>query len=155
MPVYIARAFSHSGPGQKTVAVLSDWAFQIAKIELGMAQAIIKVGNIKVERDYTDVRDVVLAYADILDKGQPGKPYNVCSGTGYKLSALLEKYQAMVKKDFEVVSDKSRQRPIDIPILTGSFERLKADTGWEPKIPIETTLADSLKFWHDRLVEGV
>lgn len=153
MPVFIARAFSHSGPGQKTVAVLSDWAFQIAKIELEMSPPMIKVGNTKVERDYTDVRDVVLAYTDILEKGKPGKPYNVCSSKGYKLSALLDKYRGMVKKEFEVVSDKSRQRPIDIPILTGSYERLKADTGWEPKIPIETTLADSLKFWHDRLLE--
>jgi GDP-4-dehydro-6-deoxy-D-mannose reductase len=155
MPVYIARAFSHSGPGQKTVAVLSDWAFQIAKIELGLCPPTLKVGNVKVQRDYTDVRDVVRAYVDIVEKGQPGRPYNVCSGKGYRLSDLLDKYREMVKKDFEVVSDKSRHRPIDIPILTGSYERLKNDTGWEPKIPIETTLADSLAFWHDHLVEEI
>lgn len=155
MPVYIARAFSHSGPGQKTVAVLSDWAFQIAKMELGLCPPTLKVGNVKVQRDYTDVRDVVQAYLDIIDKGQPGKPYNVCSGRGYKLSDLLSKYREMVKKEFEVVSDKSRHRPIDIPILTGSYESLKNDTGWEPKIPIETTLGDSLAFWHDHLVEEI
>lgn len=153
MPVFVARAFSHSGPGQKTVAVLSDWAFQMAKIELGLSPPKIKVGNIKAQRDYTDVRDIVRAYVDIIEKGQPGKAYNVCSGKGYQLSELLEKYRKMVKKDLEVVSDKSRQRPIDIPILIGSNERLKKDTGWEPEIPIETTLADSLKFWHQRLVE--
>jgi len=155
MPVFIARAFSHSGPGQKTVAVLSDWAFQIAKIELGLAQPTIKVGNINVLRDYSDVRDVARAYLDIVEKGRPGTPYNVCSGKGYKLSDLLEKYRAVSEKKFEVVSDKSRLRPIDIPILTGSYEKLKADTGWEPKIPIETTLADSLKFWRNRLVEEI
>ncbi|MEE9553345.1 MAG: GDP-mannose 4,6-dehydratase [candidate division Zixibacteria bacterium] len=153
MPVYIARAFSHSGPGQKTVAVLSDWALQIAKIELGLAPPILKVGNIKVQRDYTDVRDIVRAYLDIIEKGQPGKPYNVCSAKGYKLSDLLEKYQTMVNKKFEVTSDKSRLRPIDIPILTGSYELLKADTGWGPKIPIEKTLRDSLKSWHNHLIE--
>ncbi len=155
LPVYIARAFSHSGPGQKTVAALSDWAFQIAKIELELAQPILKVGNIKVKRDYTDVRDVVRAYVDIIEKGQPGRPYNVCSGKGYELSDLLEKYRAMVRKDFEVTSDKSRLRPIDIPILTGSYERIKTETGWEPKISIEKTLADSLEYWRNRLVEEI
>lgn len=153
MPVYIARAFSHSGPGQKTVAVLSDWAFQIAKMELGLSPRKMKVGNIKIQRDYTDVRDIVRAYLDIIEKGQPGRPYNVCSGKGYKLSDLLEKYQALVKKDFEVASDKSRLRPIDIPILIGSYDLLNADTGWNPEIPIETTLTDALKFWHDHLIE--
>ncbi len=153
MPVYIARAFSHSGPGQKTVAVLSDWAFQIAKMELGLSPRKMKVGNIKIQRDYTDVRDIVRAYLDIIEKGQPGRPYNVCSGKGYKLSDLLEKYQTLVKKDFEVASDKSRLRPIDIPILIGSYDLLNADTGWNPEIPIETTLADALKFWHDHLIE--
>jgi len=155
LPVYIARAFSHSGPGQKTVAVLSDWAFQMSKIELGLAPPTLKVGNIKVQRDYTDVRDVVGAYLDIVEKGKPGTPYNVCSAKGYKLSDLLEKYKEIIKMDFEVISDKSRQRPIDIPILIGSCERLKTDTGWEPKIPIETTLTDSLRFWHDHLVQEI
>lgn len=153
MPVFIARAFSHSGPGQKTVAVLSDWAFQIAKIDLGLSQPTLKVGNIQVQRDYSDVRDVVRAYIAIVEKGQPGLPYNVCSGRGYKLPDLMEKYRSMTEKEFDVVSDPSRQRPVDIPILTGSFERLKADTGWEPEIPIEKTLADSLEFWRHRLTE--
>jgi len=154
-PVYIARAFSHSGPGQKTVGVLSDWAFQIAKIELGLTPPVLKVGNLNVQRDYTDVRDVIRAYLDIIEKGKPGKPYNVCSGRGYKLSDLLEKYRSMAKKDIEVLEDQSRMRPVDIPILTGSNKRIKEDTGWEPEIEIETTLSDSLKFWHDHLVEGI
>jgi GDP-4-dehydro-6-deoxy-D-mannose reductase len=155
MPVYIARAFSHSGPGQKTVAVLSDWAFQIAKIDLGLSPAQLKVGNTKVQRDYADVRDVVKAYVDIIEKGKAGKPYNVCSGKGYKLSDLLDKYRSLTDKEVEVATDKSRMRPVDIPILIGSYERLSADTGWKPTIPIETTLSDSLKFWRDHLAEEV
>ncbi len=155
MPVYIARAFSHSGPGQKTVAVLSDWAFQIAKIDIGLAPPQLKVGNTSVQRDYTDVRDVVKAYLDIVEKGKPGTPYNVCSGRGYKLSDLLDKYRSLIKKDVEIKSDKSRMRPVDIPILIGSYEKLSTDTGWKPTIPIETTLSDSLEFWHHHLVEEV
>jgi len=153
MPVYIARAFSHSGPGQKTVAVLSDWAFQLSRIELNLAPPSLKVGNMKVQRDYTDVGDVVRAYFDIIEKGRPGTPYNVCSGQGYSLSQLLEKFILLIKTKIEVISDKSRQRPIDIPILIGSYERLKTDTGWEPEIPIERTLEALLSYWNAHLVE--
>jgi GDP-4-dehydro-6-deoxy-D-mannose reductase len=155
LPVYVARAFSHSGPGQKTVGVLSDWAFQIAKIELDLSPPVIKVGNLDVQRDYTDVRDVIRGYMALIEKGEPGRPYNVCSGTGYKLSDLLEKYKSMAKKKIEVSKDQSRMRPVDIPILTGSNKRIKNDTGWEPEISIETTLSDSLEFWRDRLMAEI
>ncbi len=155
LPVYIARAFSHSGPGQKTVGVLSDWAFQISKIDLGIAPPELKVGNMNVRRDYTDVRDVVRAYAAILEKGTAGRPYNVCSGKGYSLSELLDLYRTMVDKNIEIMSDQSRLRPVDIPILIGSNDRIRSETGWEPAIPIETTLADSLKYWRSRLIEEI
>jgi len=155
LPIYVARAFSHSGPGQKTVGVLSDWAFQIAKIELDLSPPVLKVGNLDVQRDYTDVRDVVKAYMSIIEKGEPGKPYNVCRGTGYRLSDLLEKYQSMARKEIKAQTDQSRMRPVDIPILTGSNKRLTGDTGWQPQIDIETTLSDSLQFWRDRLVEEI
>jgi len=155
MPIYIARAFSHSGPGQKTVGVLSDWAFQVAKIDLGLAPPVLKVGNMNVKRDYIDVRDVVRAYIDIIEKGKPGVPYNVCGGVGYSLSDLLEKYRALSRKEIEIQTDKSRMRPVDISILTGSNNRINADTGWKPEIPIDQTLADSLKYWHNKLVEEI
>ena len=154
-PIYIARAFSHSGPGQKTVGVLSDWAFQIAKIDLGLTPPVLKVGNLNVQRDYTDVRDVVRAYLDIINKGKPGTPYNVCTGKGYKLSDLLEKYLSMAKKEIEVKKDQSRMRPVDIPILTGSNKRINKDTGWKPEIEMEKTLSDSLNYWHDHLSEEI
>ncbi len=155
LPIYIVRAFSHSGPGQKTVGVLSDWAFQIAKIELGLAPPVLKVGNLKVKRDYTDVRDIVRGYMDVMEKGKPGKPYNICTGVGYELSELLEKYKNLAEKDIEIQEDQSRMRPVDIPILTGSNKRIKNDTGWAPEIEINATLADSLKFWRERLVEEI
>ncbi len=137
------------------MAVLSDWAFQIAKIDIGLTPPQLKVGNTSVQRDYTDVRDVVRAYLDIVEKGKAGTPYNVCSGRGYKLSDLLDKYRSLIKKDVEIKSDKSRMRPVDIPILIGSYQKLATDTGWKPTIPIETTLSDSLEFWHHHLVEEV
>jgi GDP-4-dehydro-6-deoxy-D-mannose reductase len=155
MPIYVARAFSHSGPYQKTVGVLSDWAFQIAKIDLGYSQPVIKVGNMSVKRDYSDVRDVVRGYVDIVEKGKPGEPYNVCSGIGYQLSYLLDEYKKFTDKKISIVTDQSRMRPVDIPILIGSNEKINKDTGWKPTIPIEQTLKDTYMYWREYLVEEV
>jgi GDP-4-dehydro-6-deoxy-D-mannose reductase len=155
MPIYVARAFSHSGPHQKTVAVLSDWALQVAKIDLGISQPAIKVGNMEVVRDYTDVRDVVRAYTALVEKATPGEPYNVCSGIGYKLSDLLVKYQEFTSKKIDVVIDQSRMRPVDIPILVGSNKKIARDTGWSPTIPIDNTLRDTFNFWREYLAEEV
>ena len=151
LPVYWARAFSHSGPGQRTVAVLSDWAFQTARIELGLTTPEIKVGNLEVTRDYTDVRDTVRAYLAILEKGVPGQPYNVCSGNGYKLADLLQTITSFSSRKIEIVEDQSRLRPVDIPILIGSPAKLKADTGWEQKIEMEKTLHDIYDYWIEYL----
>lgn len=147
LPVYLVRAFSHSGPGQRTVAVLSDWAFQTAKIELGLRPPQIDVGNMDVTRDYMDVRDTVRAYCDILEKGKPGTPYNVCSGTGYKLGDLLDIIISFSSKKIDIVPDPSRLRPVDIPILIGSPAKLKQTTGWQPRIKIEKTLRDLFDYW--------
>lgn len=147
LPVYWARAFSHAGPGQRTVAVLSDWSFQTARIELGLSTPEIKVGNLEVTRDYTDVRDTVRAYLAILEKGLPGQPYNVCSGNGYKLADLLQIIASFSSRKIEIVEDQSRLRPVDIPILIGSPARLRADTGWEQRISIDKTLHDIYDYW--------
>jgi GDP-4-dehydro-6-deoxy-D-mannose reductase len=151
LPIYIARAFSHSGPGQRTVAVLSDWAFQTAKIELGLRSAEIEVGNMEVTRDYTDVRDIVDAYMLILDKGQPGQAYNTCTGVGYKISDLLHIITSFSTKKIKTIPDPSRYRPVDIPILIGSPDKLKSATGWKPEITIEQTLKDLYNFWMEYL----
>jgi len=151
LPIYCVRAFSHSGPGQKTVAVLSNWAFQTAEIELDLKPPEIKIGNMEVTRDYTDVRDTVKAYWAIITSGQPGRPYNVCSGKGYALADLLKIITSFSSKKIKLIADPSRIRPVDIPILVGSPERLKAETGWEPKISIDRTLRDLFNYWTNRL----
>ncbi len=155
LPIYWARAFSHSGPGQRTVAVLSDWCFQTAKIELGIRQPEISIGNMEVTRDYTDVRDIARGYLTILEKGQPGKPYNVCSGKGYRLDDLLDLIISFSSKKIEKVPDPSRLRPVDIPILVGSPERLKSETGWQPRIEIQQTLRDLYDYWIDYLAPQI
>ena len=151
LPIFRIRAFSHSGPRQSTQAVLSDWTMQVAKIELGLAAPEIKVGNLQVVRDYTDVRDVVKAYLAIMEKGRPGEAYNVCSGHGYELEHLLKIIVKFSRKKIKVIADPSRLRPVDIPILIGSPEKLKSDTGWEPEINLEMTLKDLYEYWFNHL----
>jgi len=155
LPVYLARAFSHSGPRQRTAAVLSDWSFQTAKIELGLSTPEIKVGNLDVTRDYTDVRDVVKAYLAIIERGKPGKPYNICSGNGYRIKDLLEIITSFSSKKIKVVSDPSRLRPVDIPILIGSPEKIQTDVGWKPDININKTLRDLYIYWIDYLTPQI
>ena len=155
LPIYWARAFSHSGPGQKTVAVLSDWCFQAASIELGLRQPEIGVGNMDVTRDYTDVRDVVRAYIAILENGQPGKAYNVCSGKGYRLDDLLNIIVSFSSKKITIMPDPSRLRPVDIPILIGSPKRLMTDTGWKAETGIEQTMKDLFDYWIEYLTPQI
>ena len=141
---YRTRSFNHIGPGQNVKFVCADFARQIADIETGKIEPEIRVGNIDVIRDFTDVRDVVAAYSTILRKGRAGEAYNVCSGNGISISSLLEILLSQAKKDIKVVVDKSRFRPVDIPILVGDRSKLTLELGWEPKINIEQSALDIL-----------
>lgn len=153
MPVYRVRAFSHCGPAQGTQAVLSDWAFQTAKIELGLAAPQIKVGNLNVTRDYTDVKDTIEAYLAVVERGVPGEAYNVCSGVGYRLEELLRTIISFSSKKIMISEDPSRLRPVDIPILIGSSEKLTKDTGWRPSVDIKVTLKEMYEYWLNSIKE--
>jgi GDP-4-dehydro-6-deoxy-D-mannose reductase len=155
VPVHRIRAFSHTGPRQSTQAVISDWAKQVATIELGLVPAEIKVGNLKVIRDYTDVEDIVRAYEAIFEKGRPGEAYNVCSGIGHQLDILLEQLIGFSARKITVKIDPSRFRPVDIPILIGSPQKIKSETGWEPRIDIHSTLKKVYDYWHKTLSNNV
>lgn len=155
IPVYRIRAFSHTGPRQSTQAVISDWAKQVATIELGKAPAEIKVGNLNVIRDYTDVEDVICAYESIFEKGRPGEAYNVCSGIGHRLDTLLEQLIGFSTRNISIKIDQSRFRPVDIPVLIGSPQKIKSDTGWEPRIDINSTLKKVYNYWHKILSTNV
>ncbi|MCL5986636.1 MAG: GDP-mannose 4,6-dehydratase [Actinobacteria bacterium] len=141
---YRTRSFNHIGPGQNTKFVCADFARQIADIETGKMKPEIRVGNIEVIRDFTDVRDVVAAYCTILRKGRAGEAYNVCSGYGISISKLLEILLSNAKKEIEVVIDEGRFRPADIPILIGDRSKLTLELGWKPKINIEQSALDVL-----------
>jgi len=150
---FISRSFNHIGPGQSERFVASDFAKQIAEIESGLREPIIKVGNIEAVRDFLDVRDVVEAYSCIINKGKVGQTYNVCSGIKYKISDLLDtllSLSAVPKIRIEVSKD--RFRPIDTDIVYGDNRKIKSHTGWEPKYIIKHSLEDMLNYWRKHIV---
>jgi len=147
LDIVLARSFPHTGPGQSPDFVCSDWARQIVLIEAGRAEPVIKVGNINLERDYTDVRDTVRAYLLLMTKGRGGEVYNVCSGRAVKLRQILEFMLQQVSFPVKIEVDESRLRKMDIERLVGDNRKIKQETGWEPTIPLEKTLQDLLAYW--------
>ena len=145
--VFITRSFNHIGPRQDPSFAASAVARQIALIEKGGLAPVIEVGNLDAMRDLTDVRDTVRAYRDIVERGRPGIPYNVCSGTARKIGDLLDELVKLSRVDLEIRIDPARYRPNDTPLLLGNPARLKKDTGWEPSIPFTQTVADLLDYW--------
>ncbi len=140
-----ARAFNHIGPGQNTRFALPNFARQIAAIEQGQQEPIISVGDLKPRRDFTDVRDVVRAYALLLQHGQSGEAYNVCRGRSYAIGDLLDKLCALSSADIRIQQDPSRLRSLDVSEIIGDNRKLRQDTGWQPTISIERSLRDILQ----------
>jgi GDP-4-dehydro-6-deoxy-D-mannose reductase len=136
------RTFSHTGPGQNPRFALAGWADQLARIDAGLVAAEIKVGNLEGVRDYGDVRDVVRAYALLLERGKPGQAYNVCTGHGHIMRRLLDSLCAIAGFKPTIVQEPTRVRTRDTDFLVGDPGKLQAQTGWSPEIPIERTLED-------------
>lgn len=144
------RPFNHAGPGQDDEYVLSSLARQVAQAEAdGRDEAVVMAGNVASARDFTDVRDVVRAYALAVD-AEPGA-YNVCSGCSTSIAELIEalRGQATVPLRHEV--DSSLLRGNEARELRGSCARLAAATGWAPQIPLSETVRDTLQWWRDRV----
>jgi GDP-4-dehydro-6-deoxy-D-mannose reductase len=144
MRVVRTRTFHHTGPGRGEAFAESSFARQIAEIEAGIRPPVIHVGNLEAVRDFTDVRDVVGAYWALLQKGGNGQVFNVCSGRGRRIRELLDQLLALARVEVEIRVDPERLRPADVPVLVGDPSRLRTLTGWEPRIPLETTLRDLL-----------
>ncbi len=144
LPVIRARPFNHFGPGQSEGFVAPDFAIQIARIEAGQQEPIIRVGNLSAQRDFTDVRDVVRAYRLLMEHGAAGEAYNIASGCSYSIQQLLDILLKHSSAVIEVQPDPDRLLPIDVPIIRGDARRLRAVTGWEPTIRFEDTLLDIL-----------
>lgn len=148
MDIRFTRSFNHTGPGQSERFVCSDWTKQAAEIELGKTAARIRVGDTSPAIDFTDVRDVVRAYALILEKGKRGEVYNVCRGTAVPLQELLDAIIAKSGKKIIIEQDSAKLKIHKIGKKTvGDRSKLTRATGWEPEIPLSKTLDDCYRCW--------
>ncbi len=145
--VLLARAFNHIGPRQDPFFAASGFARRIADIERGQWSPEISVGNLDARRDLTDVRDTVRAYQLLAERGQPGRPYNVCSGRAVAMREVLDMLLARARVPIRVVTDPARYRPNDQPLVLGDPRRIQTELGWNAGIPLDTTLDDLLAYW--------
>jgi len=149
--VVITRSFNHAGPRQSDAYVTSSFARQIAEAEAGIREPVLAVGNLDARRDIMDVRDTVRAYRLLAERGRPHQPYNVCRGEAFRVGDLLESLIRQAQIRIQVRTDPARLRPNDNPVVLGSPQRLRQDTGWAPTIGIDDTLRDLLAHWRHQL----
>jgi GDP-4-dehydro-6-deoxy-D-mannose reductase len=144
LDIVVARAFNHEGPGRDERFAVGSWASQIVRLEAEGGGTLL-VGDLSAERDLTDVRDVCRAYSLLLDPSVPAGTYNVASGRAVAMRRVLELLVEQAGVPVRVEQDETRLRPADIPRLAGEPTRLRTATGWEPEIPLERTLADTVE----------
>jgi GDP-4-dehydro-6-deoxy-D-mannose reductase len=150
LEVMRVRAFNHLGPGQTNRFVCPALAERIACNEIDGGE-VVPVGNLTPRRDFTDVRDVVRAYRLLVEHGEPGEAYNVCSGDDIAISELADRLVAMASRPMRLENDPSLQRPVEVPVLRGDFTKLNKATGWTPEVPLQETLEDVLAEWRARV----
>ena len=149
----IVRSFPHAGPGQRPIFALPAFARQIARIEAGLQEPVLRVGNLEARRDFLDVDDVAEAYTLLLAKGEPGETYNLCSGEGRSIRAGLDGLLALAATEVELITDPDLLRPLDMPVLVGNGEKLRETTGWRPRYSFAEMLERILADWRRRVSE--
>lgn len=153
MDVVRVRPFNHTGPGQSPRFVVPAFASQVARIEAGLQEPVMRVGNLSTSRDFTDVRDMVRGYWLAVTEGEAGEVYNLASGQAYSIQGLLETLVDQSGVEIRVEVDPERYRPVDVPVVYGSAEKLRQRTGWRPRIGFEQTLLDTLGYWRTEIQE--
>ena len=149
MDLMMVRAFNHIGPGQAPMFVVSDFCKQVAEIEKGLREPVMKVGNLAAKRDFTDVRDVVKAYVKLIQVGVAGETYNVGSGNAKAIQDILDTIISMSDCQIKVEIDPDKLRPVDVPIIEADVTKLQELTGWKPEISIEQTIRETLDYWRE------
>lgn len=149
--VIVVRPFNHTGPRQRPDFAAPGMARQIALIERGDLEPMIKVGNLDAERDLSDVRDTIRGYTLLIERGVPGTVYNVASGVGRSIRSVLDALVQRARVPVTIAVDTERLRPNDTPVIVGDAARLRAATGWTPLIPFERTMDDLLGYWRDKV----
>lgn len=151
LPIVRVRPFNHIGPRQGLGFVVADFAHQIARIEAGLQEPILRVGNLSAYRDFTDVRDMVRGYYLVAAHGKAGEVYNLGSSRAFAIREILDRLVQMSHVRIQIQPDPGLMRPSDIPTLLSDCRRVRADTGWAPTYDLETTLRDALDDWRQRV----
>jgi GDP-4-dehydro-6-deoxy-D-mannose reductase len=137
--VVVVRPFNHVGPGQPDSFAVPALARRILEASRSGSKELA-VGTVTTRRDFTDVRDVVRAYRLLVQHGDPGTVYNVCTGRDVAIEDVAERLMALSGVKLRLVTDPSLVRPVDVPVMRGDPSRLEAATGWKPEIGLDTTL---------------
>lgn len=152
MPIVRTRAFNHEGPRREIHGAIASWAQQIARIEAGLQDTVIKVGNLEATRNFTDVRDTVNAYKLAMEMGDPGELYLIGSDHVFTMKECLEKLIALSSnKTITYEVDQTRVRPTELKLFIGDFTKFKKKTNWQPTILFDQTLNDVLSYWRDQI----
>ena len=150
MAVFLPRLFIHVGTGHPPATAIQNFARQLALISRGMAAPTIEVGNLATARDFVDVRDGARAMLLVAEKGTPGDPINICSGTAHRISQILDMLLEISGQKVQIRPDPELMRPSDEPFLLGDNTKLKA-LGWSPNFSIKQTLAAVYEDWLSRI----
>ena len=151
------RMFTHSGPRRGEVFVDSFFAQQVARIELGLQEPVIRVGNLDSVRTFADVRDTVRAYWLLVQKCPPGEVYNIGGDVTMTIGEMLNLLLTMTnyKGKIETRVDPALIRPADVTLQIPSSDKFRAATGWKPEIPYKQTLLDMLNYWRQELARDL
>jgi GDP-4-dehydro-6-deoxy-D-mannose reductase len=151
LPVVRVRPFNHTGPGHDPRFVIPSFAQQLAEIEAGLREPTMRVGNLEVERDFTDARDMVRAYRLAVVAGVPGDVYNLGRGHALRIADMLDELVALCQVPVHVEADPALVRPTEVIRQQADIRKFSALTGWQPAIPWHTTLHDTLNYWRERV----
>jgi GDP-4-dehydro-6-deoxy-D-mannose reductase len=146
-----ARPFNHVGPRQGLGFVAPDFASQIAAIELGLQEPVLRVGNLDARRDFCDVRDVVRAYVLLITSGRAGEVYNIGSGESRAIQEILDTLLSLSQVAVTVDQIPERMRPSEVPEVVCDSTRLRRETGWQTAIPFQQSMEDIMEDWRQRI----
>ncbi len=148
LDIVMTRSFNHVGPFQRDIFVISSFAKQLVEIKKsGKNSGELVTGDTSIVRDFTDVRDVVVAYDLLLKKGKAGEIYNVCSGKGTSLNDVIGSMAKILNLTIHTRVNEKLVRPDDNRIIIGSSEKIRSEVGWDTTISLDQSLADIIKSW--------
>ncbi len=151
LPVIRVRPFNHTGPGHDARFVIPSFAKQLAEMEQGDREPVLKVGNTDVARDFCDARDMVRAYRLAVLAGVPGEVYNLGRGRSVRIADIVDELIALCRVSVAVTVDQKLLRSSDVPRQEADTRKFTALTGWQPLIPWHTTLSDTLDYWRNKV----